>query len=405
MEVNRDPLPQAGIGGNPEPQGSYVTYADREYVWGPDYVDECLWQVDRPGATAFVVQDANFNVVALVDPQGQLLRQYDYDPYGQPIAADNLGAFGHNRIGHQGLFADRFDADAPAADLAVGAELLYYARNRDYSPRLGRWVQRDPNGSGSDTLTWSVRPELRRFDLLAVYMDGLSLHVYTRSTPTGATDPYGLFSIGGTLGRLALGLQVGGKAYGAASVGFHTGQLVTGQISAQQYATSVLADAIMAGGFWGAGKGATWAIGWASGAGRSVAIAGAAGIPQGLNTIQFTKLSRLLRSRVSHIGDDLFVHGSRARGAASASSDLDIGIRVSANKFEDLVRTRQRTLQPGSRRYNDLERALETGKLPSGDVGLRSLRRELEGELSMDVHLSVIRAGSSFDQRPFIPIP
>ena len=83
-EVHRDPLAQAGIGGNPNPQGSHTTYTDREYVWGPDYVDECLWQIDRPGNTAFVLQEANFNVVGLTDPQGALLQQYDYDPYGTP---------------------------------------------------------------------------------------------------------------------------------------------------------------------------------------------------------------------------------------------------------------------------------------------------------------------------------
>jgi YD repeat-containing protein len=203
MEVNRDPLPQAGIGGNPEPQGSYVTYADREYVWGPDYVDECLWQVDRPGATAFVLQDANYNVVALVDPSGNVLRQYDYDPYGQPIAADNLGAFGHNRIGHQGLFADRFDADAPAADLAVGAELLYYARNRDYQPRLGRWVQRDPNGTsaaedmaGLPSYGLGLGTEVLIADIEALYGDGLSLHAPLGSSPLVHTDPTGLSLVG-----------------------------------------------------------------------------------------------------------------------------------------------------------------------------------------------------------------
>ncbi|MFG0242173.1 MAG: hypothetical protein ACF8R9_05230 [Phycisphaerales bacterium JB054] len=59
-----------------------------------------------------------------------------------------MGNFGHNRLGHQGLFADRYDTDAPAPDLAVDADVMYYARNRDCRPDLGRWAQGDPNGSG-----------------------------------------------------------------------------------------------------------------------------------------------------------------------------------------------------------------------------------------------------------------
>jgi YD repeat-containing protein len=219
MEVNRDPLPQAGIGGNPEPQGSYVTYADREYVWGPDYVDECLWQVDRPGATAFVLQDANYNVVALVDPQGAMLAQYDYDPYGQPIAADTLGAFGHNRLGHQGLFADRYDTDAPAADLAVGAGLLYYARNRDYSPRLGRWVQRDPNGSAGLILDdiaghgRQLNPVVVTADVQRMYRGGLSLHECVGSNTHLYVDPFGLeFTLVGALKAGGWGAAVGGAS-------------------------------------------------------------------------------------------------------------------------------------------------------------------------------------------------
>jgi YD repeat-containing protein len=217
MEVNRDPLPQAGIGGNPEPQGSYVTYADREYIWGPDYVDERLWQVDRPGATAFVLQDANYNVVALVDPQGAVLAQYDYDPYGQPVAADTLGAFGHNRIGHQGLFADRYDADAPAADLAVGAGLLYYARNRDYQPRLGRWVQRDPNGSGTSQILLSTGrdPAGLSIDLInaeSMFTDGAHLYALTQCSPTLRVDPLGAF---GLIGGLMTGAQMADSALDA----------------------------------------------------------------------------------------------------------------------------------------------------------------------------------------------
>ena len=217
-EVHRDPLAQAGIGGNPNPQGSHTTYTDREYVWGPDYVDECLWQVDRPGNTAFVLQDANFNVVGLTDPQGALLQQYDYDPYGTPTAIDTLGAFGHNRLGHQGLFADRYDTDAPAPDLAVDADLMYYARNRDYRPDLGRWVQGDPNGTGQSILSATMyagrtlAPGHPVFDPQVMYCDGLGRYGFAGAAPTVGVDPAGLF---GFMGILMTGLDMAGMAMGA----------------------------------------------------------------------------------------------------------------------------------------------------------------------------------------------
>jgi len=47
---------------------------------------------------------------------------------------------------------------------------LYTVRNRDYSPDLGRWVQRDPMG----------------------YADGMSVYQYVRSEPGRFMDPLGL---------------------------------------------------------------------------------------------------------------------------------------------------------------------------------------------------------------------
>ena len=197
-EVHRDPLPQAGIGGNPIPQGSYTTYTDREYVWGPDYVDECLWQVDRTGTAAFVLQDANYNVVALVDEQGDLLQQYDYDPYGTVLAADSLSSYANNRIGFQGLFVDRYDADAPLAELVPAVDQTYHARNRDYRPDVGRWLLRDPNGTSGQTLDAvhsgrQVAIEGQPFDATQHYVDGMHTLCFVRNSPTIHTDSMGRF--------------------------------------------------------------------------------------------------------------------------------------------------------------------------------------------------------------------
>ncbi|HRQ72988.1 MAG TPA: hypothetical protein PLU35_08170 [Phycisphaerales bacterium] len=232
VEVFRDPLVTGGGIGGGVPTGNYTTYTDREYVWGPEYVDECLWQIDKVGDAAFVLQDANYNVVGLVDDEGGLLRQYAWDPYGQAIAVDSLGIFGHNRLGHQGLFFDRLDANAPNADLTATARGVYYARNRNYEPRLGRWLQGDPNGtaavvtSGGTYHGASTLLALGHADLLVHYQDGLNGYALVGSKPLTHRDPAGLSLAGGLLSGLGIAsnvLDAVDTAYMGVSAGFQLG--------------------------------------------------------------------------------------------------------------------------------------------------------------------------------------
>jgi RHS repeat-associated protein len=92
----------------------------------------------------WVQQDANWNVTALINGSGSVVERYDYDPYGKQTVLDasfntrssSSYAFIH---GFQGLRLDTTSG-------------LYYARNRDLSPTLGRWTQADPLGfGGGDT--------------------------------------------------------------------------------------------------------------------------------------------------------------------------------------------------------------------------------------------------------------
>ncbi len=52
---------------------------------------------------------------------------------------------------------------------------LYYERNRDYSPTLGRWLTRDPIG----------------------YQGGINLYGYVNSSPVGNVDAEGLRALPG----------------------------------------------------------------------------------------------------------------------------------------------------------------------------------------------------------------
>ncbi len=51
-----------------------------------------------------------------------------------------------------------------------------------------------------------------------------------------------------------------------------------------------------------------------------------------------------------------------------------------------------------------MQHAIKTGKIQSGEAGLRSLRRELESFLNLPVDISVIRIGGPFDQGPFLTL-
>src|SRR5437773_1959082 len=78
------------------------------------------------------------------------------------------------------------------------------------------------------------------------------------------------------------------------------------------------------------------------------------GPPQGMTEEQFQQVSDRLRERLKQeagrtgdLGDDIFVHGSRGSGTAASGADLDIGIRVSAERFDQLIQDRLARVKPG----------------------------------------------------------
>jgi hypothetical protein len=201
----------------PEP----TTWTDREYVYGPDYVDEIIAQIPPAAGQAFapasargpvmyVLQDANYNVVALVATNGNLLEQYAYEPYGTLAARDDFGNHAVNRVGHQGLFFERFDgtyADGTLDIAPPGAALgpigigLYFARNRFYGPGIGRWTTADPNETGLPIVSALAMNGRALDSMLAglnaeeLYGDGMSLCRYLTSNPITRRDPAGLFTL------------------------------------------------------------------------------------------------------------------------------------------------------------------------------------------------------------------
>lgn len=127
-------------------------------------------------------------------------------------------------------------------------------------------------------------------------------------------------------------------------------------------------------------------------------------IPQGLTEESFAALSAKVRAAAASVGEDIQVQGSRAKGTARPDSDLDIAIRVSPQRFEEILRGRFGAPIPGSAKARTMQHARDVGKIQAGEVGLRPLRKELEAGLGTAVDISVIREGGLFDQGPYVPL-
>ena len=183
----------------------------------------------------YALQNANFNVLGLVDDTGQLVERYEYTPYGKRqvylspgtndpdasaptsvsrrVTVDGIAmAYGINEVGHHGLSHDEETG-------------LVYNRARMRHPRLARFMQRDPLG----------------------YVDGFNLYEYVRGNPTNLVDPNGLITpfITGpnpsTTERvrkafIATGQFIGGTLFGFGEVQFPGGAEVGRDMRASTFA-------------------------------------------------------------------------------------------------------------------------------------------------------------------------
>jgi len=165
--------------------------AEYQYVWSQRIHLPAGRQVDSPvlrdrdgDATEsgvderlYYLNDGNFNVTGLVDPNGDVVERYQYDPYGQ-LTVLNGAADSDANVVDWSADADN-TSDYANSILFCGyfrdAEtLLYHVRNRMYHPPLGRWLQRDP----------------------LVYVDGMNGYAYGVGSPLGYIDAQGTQSMG-----------------------------------------------------------------------------------------------------------------------------------------------------------------------------------------------------------------
>ncbi len=120
------------------PEGELIAASNTAFYYGPDQLGTAR------------------NVYA-ASPLFQVAQAYDYDPYGNPIAAPATGPFPD--FGYAGMYQH-----GPS-----GLSLTHY---RAYHPASARWLARDPLGEGTDP--------------------ALNLYRYVRGNPISLTDRQGL---------------------------------------------------------------------------------------------------------------------------------------------------------------------------------------------------------------------
>jgi RHS repeat-associated protein len=151
-----------------ERNGSDITF--KKMVWGTNYIDElvqlklCNGDCDTLDDlivldlnSYWICQDANYNVLGMVDETGALIERYEYSPYGQrktfsSAGANDVGCYAPTLASRRGVAWNYALGDGPWAKNEFGHQGLMhdeevdlvYNRARALHPGLGRFVQRDP---------------------------------------------------------------------------------------------------------------------------------------------------------------------------------------------------------------------------------------------------------------------
>jgi RHS repeat-associated protein len=163
------------------------TNPDRQFVWGPRYIDDLILRdrdTDADGTLderLYGIQDANWNVTSVAATSGSVEERYAYHAYGTPII-------------FTAAFAPRGSSDFDWETGFAGyrrddAVMLFQVRNRVYANGVGTWLQRDPLRLTGDS----------------------NLYLYVGGKPIAASDPAGAYVI--IIGGIIVGIIIGGIIY------------------------------------------------------------------------------------------------------------------------------------------------------------------------------------------------
>lgn len=269
QEVFTDPVdatPPWPVAPGDEPLNSDggVARMEAEYIWSAasgQPFDTCHVQIDWWDREAWFIQDHQTGTVrGFVDANGELVEQYRFDAFGTLRGVDSfaLSSSGQlfegfrQRLGHQGLFAERVDGTTLDPVLVSAGEQWYQSRSRWYVPELGRFLTSDPNATGIPTQNslamlgrMPAGPPSGSFGWEAHYGDGWDTYTAYGANPIMNQDPSGLFFLG-FIGGGGVGMDIyadyGDEVMGA---GADAMGYVNSSISDAAYAQADMVDTIM----------------------------------------------------------------------------------------------------------------------------------------------------------------
>ena len=130
--------------------------ADRQFVWGLRYIDDLILR-DRSTAGTLnerldALQDANWNVTAIINTTGAVQERYAYSAYGVPLFLDpSFMPIGSSLLALETLFCGyRYDG---------GVGLSVPRGSAGLGESLGCWISRDLIGQSVDVNPTTVRLE------------------------------------------------------------------------------------------------------------------------------------------------------------------------------------------------------------------------------------------------------
>jgi RHS repeat-associated protein len=128
------------------------TLVRSRHVWSPVYIDAMVLRdrdVNGDGTLEerlWVQQDANFNVIALIDNSGNVVERYIFDAFGSPTILTS--SWSNQSISS---FSWIYMFQGGRQNLMLG---LVHLRNRDISTNLGRFIQVDYLGFAAGDLNF-----------------------------------------------------------------------------------------------------------------------------------------------------------------------------------------------------------------------------------------------------------